>query len=55
MRASGARGRELIGRRLPLDVPPRGPALRQGQSLELRPADLARSPFYRYRFTLGGV
>lgn len=44
MRASGARGRELIGRRLPLDVPPRGPALRQGQSLELRPADLARSP-----------
>ena len=44
MRASGQRGRELIGRRLPLDVPPRGPALRQGESLELRPADLARSP-----------
>jgi hypothetical protein len=44
MRASGLRGRELIGRRLPLDVPPRGPALRQGEALELRPAELARSP-----------
>jgi GAF domain-containing protein len=44
MRASGPRGRELIGRRWPLDVPPRGPALRQGETLELRPADLARSP-----------
>jgi hypothetical protein len=44
MRASGARGSELCGRRLPLDVPPRGSALRQGEALELRPADLARSP-----------
>jgi GAF domain len=44
IRASGARGRELIGWRVPLDMAPRGPALREGRSLELGPAELARSP-----------
>jgi hypothetical protein len=44
MRASGPRGRDLIGRRVGLDVPPRGEALRAGETLQLGPSELARSP-----------
>ena len=44
VRASGPRGRGLVGWRVPLDMAPRGPALRQGRHVELGPAALVRSP-----------